>query len=227
MPYATLTGNEALALFREIVDDQSVDTDTILDNLNSAQDELIMERPWVWFLAADRTTVRWLTSDTFLTGHTVPSGFFYQASVYVEGFVNPFTEVPFEMRERYRDISYRVYFDHRLQKLHFTGNTAQNRAVYLTYVVQPTEIEDDDTTIANWPGNLHRMLVYHAVMLWLGGTDADNITKLMRQEIAAKYDRLHTRAIKLDAKLRGKARNYQSFRPSIDVTRQADVVSEI
>lgn len=224
--YASLTGNQAIDLFRRLVDDQSVDDDVILDYLNTAQDELAMERPWVWLEAID-SSLSWATSDTYLTGHTYPTEMLYQTDVYVDGFDFPFMEVPLKMRQRYKDISYKCYFDHRQRKLFFTGNTDQTRTIYLSYIAKPVEIAADDTAISNWPGVMHRMLVYYAVGLWLGGTDADNITKLMRPEHAATYNRLKKTAVTLDAKLKGKSRNYQAIQPARDTSKQPDIVSGI
>lgn len=223
-----MTGNEAIDLFRRIVDDDSVDSELILDYLNTAQEELALERNWVWLTKRDVTTIDWLVADTYLTGHTTPNDFFMPVSVFVSGLDFEFIEVPFEMIERYKDISYRCSWDHRQKKLHFTGSTSQNRDVYLTYLVTPTEIAADAVEIANWPETaLHKLLVYHAVMLFLGGTDADNITKVMEQRIEKQYMTLKKRAVMRDAKLRTRARGYRSSVPRRDTSTIADVVSGI
>ena len=223
MSYASLTGAQAVSLFKDLVDDQSVDTDLILSNLNSAQDLLSMERAWCWLEAID-TSLTWLASDTYLTAHAWPSAVLYPLEIYVSGFDFPFQEVPLKMRERYQSISYRLYHNHNSRNLFLTGSTAQSRTITFPYIVKPTEIANDAVAIANWPGVAHRMLVYFAVGLWLGGTDADNITKLMRPEHATMYAMLHKRLVMLDAKMRGKARNWQSLAPNRNVSSQPDVV---
>lgn len=219
-----MNGSQAVQMFQRIVDDESVGSDIIIDFLNTAQDELLVERVWVWFKSVDTTTMDWLSSDTYLTAHTPPTNMFYPIMVHVSGLDFPLEEVPLELRETYRDISYRHYWNYSTNRLHFTGNTTQNRDVYLTYIVKPTEIADDSTDIAYWPTNLQRMLVYKAAELWLAGTDADNITKLMAPEHARQYAILKKGAIMLNSRLLGKARNFQGISPSRDLSRQADVL---
>jgi len=223
-----MTGAEAISFFRRVVDDDSVDSELILDYLNTAQDELALERNWAFLTKRDTTTIDWLTSDSYTTGHSTPADFFMPISVFVSGFDFEFTEVPFELIERYKDISYRCSWDHRQKKLHFTGSTSQSRDVYLTYLMVPTEIANDSTEIASWPETgLQKLLVYHAVMLFLGGTDADNITKLMREQIAAQYASLKRRAVQRDAKLRTRARGYRSSVPRRDTSSIPDVITGI
>ncbi|QGH73116.1 MAG: hypothetical protein [Podoviridae sp. ctviO18] len=223
MSYASLTGAQAVALFRDLVDDQSVDVDIILSNMNTAQDLLAMERDWSFLEAVD-TSLDWLTSDTYLTAHNWPTDCLRPMDIYVSGFDFPFKEIPLKMRERYSGYSYRLYHDYRQRKLYLTGTTSQNRDITFPYIIMPTEIANDAVAIANWPGVAHRMLVYFGVGLWLGGTDADNITKLMRPEHAAIYGALRKRLVMMDAKIRNKARGFQSLAPSRNISAQPDVV---
>lgn len=219
-----MTGSEAIAMFRRVVDDESVGADIILDFLNTAQDELAIERVWVWLMTIDTTTMDWLTSDTYLTAHTPPTNMFYPIQVHVSGLDFPLDQVPLELRETYKDTSYRHYWDFSTNRLYFTGNTSQNRDVYLSYAIKPTEIADDSTSIAYWPSNMHRMIVYKACESWLGGTDADNITKLMQPQHARQYQILKKGAIMLNARLLTQAMNNQGISPNRNISRQADVV---
>lgn len=219
-----MTNNEAIELFRTVTDDQSVGEELILAYLNTGLDELALERAWIWLIAVD-TSMTWATSDNYLTAHTVPANFLYQLTVYAAGITQPFEEVPLEHRERYQTTFYRCYFNHALRKLYFVGTTDTNRTVTLSYIVSQDDLIADGTEIPYWPSKLHRMLVYKAADLYLGGTDADSITKVMAPKFLTEWSILKKRASMLDAKLRGKSRNFQTGIPMRDLSRQPNVLA--
>lgn len=221
-----MNGNEFIAAFRNKVDDQSIPADTIIDLGNDAQDELATERAWAVLTGVD-TSMTWLSSDTYLTAHNAPAAMLYPLKVYVTGLLHHLREVAFEDRERFKDISNRIYWDHGQKQLYFTGLTSTNRVVTLPYIKIPTAIAADAVEIANWNRPQQKLILYRAIKLWLGGTDADDITKLQRLQFADEEARLHKRCVMLDAKLRGRARGYSSASQSVDTSSHADIVTGI
>lgn len=218
-----MTTTQMIEMLKRIIDDASISDDIALDFINSAKDELELERDWSWLIRHD-SSISWLSSDTYLTQHSLPSGFLRQVAIYVDGFEFPFEEVPWEHRYRFRNLSYKVMIDFYNNKMHFSGNTDQTRSVYLAFIADQGDMALGDTPLG-WPSKTHKLFVYKAAELWLGGTDADNVTKTMAPEFRAEYSILRKRVVQMDAKLRSKARNYRSVNLGRDTSRSSNVIS--
>jgi len=211
-----------IAMLKRIIDDSSISDEIALDFINSAKDELDLERDWYWLIQHD-SSITWAASDVYTTQHSLPTGFLRQVAVYVDGFEFPFDEFPWEHKYRFRNLSNLFAIDFYNSKIHFSGTTSQARAVYLAYIKDQGDLVAADSPLG-WPAKLHKIFVYKAAELWLAGTDADNVTKLMAPEHKAEYAILRKRAVNMDAKLRSRARNYKATGLGRDSSAVPDVI---
>lgn len=213
-----MTGQDLIDALHLIVDDDSMDDDLALFYINTALNELALERPWIWLVKRD-VSITWATSDAYTTQHSLPSDFLAVVRIYAEGFNFELPQAPWEDQELYKNTSYKAMIDFYNKKLHFTGSTSEDRTIYLFYIPDQGDLAVSDSVLG-WPAATQKLIAYKAADLWLAGSDADEVTKLMAPKHQQQYALMRARAVHLDAKMRGKARNYSSNRPNRDIKRE-------
>ncbi len=159
-----MTNQEILTTFREFVGDQ-IDSAVELSLANQARIELETELKLQCSKKLDTsqtTTVGgiYTTSYTLHADALVPAG----TIIYV-GEV-PYTGVPFEHRERYKNRSGYWYVDLFSGTFHLTGTQNEAKTITFPYITKGTDIAANDTTVLKYPSGLHIIIPMHMARVW-------------------------------------------------------------
>jgi len=222
-----MTGAEIITKFKNIVDDVSVDDDFALELANDTK--LIIEqdpgRNWDMLKKYD-TTLTWATSDVYTTAHTLPIKFLRVVTIYIAGRIHRWRAIPFEHRERYKDIQGYYYIDTLNNKILFTGKTGSSKVITICYL----EATSDLTTSSSptWPIDAHHGIIpYKMAEIYQGGIDADDIAGKMGVSNFRTYQLIFNRMKAWDNEIKMAALNDQSGRRVLDVSAVPDVVGEL
>jgi len=118
--------------------------------------------------------------------------------------VEYFTQVPFDRRLEYKDVSNTFCYDAYENKLYFNGNVAFTGTLYISYM-STTENGIDLTLEARvWPQFPPRFLPvlgFYAIGIFKGAIDYDSINRQMLPENRATFNALRESMIKWDDEL--------------------------
>jgi len=197
-----LTGQDMLELLESIVDD-SVDETVGLFLLNTAKDQVEMERR-LEILKAFDTSKTAAPGDSYLTAKALPSAFIEEVALYVGDDPTPWNKIPFEQREQYKDVTRYWYIDHRSGNFHICGGVSSSQTLKLCYKTTTDDIASG--TSPTWPAPFHKLIVIRAAELFYPA-DAGERGRSWDDKWKAIADRLEEALMVWDAQLKVNALN--------------------
>jgi hypothetical protein len=194
-----MTGAELQTMFEELVDD-SMDETQFLIFLNAAKNEIEAEREWNFNRAFDNTKSV-ATGDTYLTAKALPTRFLMPRKLYFSDDISPLLIIPFEERERYKDIYKRWYIDWANSNFHICGSSgAVGKTLNLYYGQSTADITLSTSPV--WPSMFHPLIGFKAAEMWASGSDGDDLNFKMSRENLRLATNLKKSMILWDAKIK-------------------------
>jgi len=212
--------SEIIELFENLIDD-SPDADYELDLVCHAKDAIEGERDWEFLKKIDSSKT-WAASDDYTTAHALPTDFVEPVALYVGTEYQPYTPVPFEQRQLYKDSSRRYYIDYANNNLHLCGSTSEAKTLYLCYIYQTDDLTL--TTSPVWPARFHKLLAFYMAGVHLGAVDSDDIAARLAPNNKVEYLMIRKNFVDWDARCKAHAMNYSASDGSIDYTNAPNVV---
>ncbi len=215
-----MTKKEMLTMFEALIDDT---LDSVLEEqlLNEAKDSLEAEYSWAILKQVDATQSA-AVGDTYLSMHTLPTRFAApsQKGIYVGNDQIPYSQIPFEDRLRFRDITHRYYIDLANNQYALTGVANPGGMIQFFYQQYSGSLDADGDTWL-FPTRFHPILPYRMAIKFFAIDQGD--------KSRAYDDRWDVFATKvLEAMVQWNARMTlqasQNSRLSVDMTARPDIV---
>ena len=222
-----MDGNALITKFKNIVDDESIDSDFALQLANDAKLTIEQDpgRNWDMLKKYD-TSITWLTTDEYTTSHALPTKFLRVVTVYIDGRIHKWRAIPFEHRERYKDIQGYYYIDTLNNTIFFTGATGSNKTINLCYLEATSDLTLTGSPV--WPISAHHGVIpYKMGEIYQGGIDTDDVASKMGAANFRQYQILFNRMKAWDNEIKMAALNDMSGRRTLDLSAIPDVVDEL
>lgn len=193
-----MTGSEILETFHTIVDDEIDETQELII-LNMAKNQIEGGRDWNFMRAFDNSSSA-TPSDDYLTAHTLPTRFLAPRKLYLNGELSPYMLIPFEERDRYKDIYKRYYIDWINQQFFLCGKVGQTTAINFFY----QRYTPDVTLVTSpvWPSIFHALIPFKMAEIYMSGMDSDDINRSMAPANRLIQKELLNQMILWDAKMK-------------------------
>lgn len=166
-----LNGQQIIDAFQQIIDDD-LDPDYALFLLNAAKDDVEGGRDWNFNRGFDSSKSVGV-SDNYLSTKSLPSDFSHPRALYLEGDINPYILIPFENRERFKDVYKRWYIDYMNGVFALCGSQGLSKAIHLYYGRSTDDITLE--TYPQWPAQFHKYLPFKMAEMWQSGGDGDEV----------------------------------------------------
>ncbi len=214
-----LTGQNILDRFTTMTDD-TIDSIQGLFLMNAGKDLVEAGRDWYFNRAFDNSQT-WSPGDTYLTTKPLPANFLAPREIYLDGDILPYVEVPFELRERYKDTYRRFYIDYLNRTFGICGSGPGVRKINMYYGAASDAITL--TTAATWPTQFHPLLVFKMAEVWGSTSEADDINYRQSKEQLRQANDFLKMMIAWDGRLKTRDYNSKNNR-NTDITGQPNVV---
>ncbi len=163
-----MTAAEIKTFFEGLIED-SLDATLTYQLMNEAKDLIEGSGDLEIFKDIDISMTAG-SSDTYLTPHNLPADFLSPQSsgeLYLGDDVIPYLLIPFDKRDRYKNVSNRWYIDFKESKFYLTGSVSEAKTIKLPYLVKTTDwtTSNADTlspVIPRW----HHIYAYKMVELY-------------------------------------------------------------
>lgn len=196
-----MTGQEIKDLFENLIDD-TIDSDFAIDLMNLAKEKIETERAWE-FLKKKDNTQSVVSGDTYETEKDLPADFFSPIALYVENDNVPYSQISFQMQERFKDSGRKWYLDLASNKFYICGSKANTKSIYLFYIYNT-----DDLTLTTSPvfsAKFHKRIAFEMVSLIESGVDGDTLNFRMSEEHKLQMSILKKGMIFWDAQIKIRA----------------------
>lgn len=215
-----MTGADYKLMFETMTDD-SMDDIQFYIFLNAAKNQIEAERDWNFNRAYDASqSVQ--AGDNYLTAKTLPTDFLAPRKLYFENDLTELINIPFEDRERYKDVYKRWYINWVDRTFSVCGATgAVGRTLKNYYAKMTSDISA--TTSPVWPSIFHPLLGFKVAEMWASGSDADDLNFRMSRENLRLSNELKKSMIMWDAKIKTIEYNDKNSR-NVDLSSYPDVV---
>lgn len=205
-----MTGNQILALLKNILAGEGISNTYALQLINLARIRIEALRPWKVLSTVDNSqTVT--PANTYTTPISLPDNFvrFLGESSLAQGSVILFdgntdveyiTEIPIENILFNKDQYGMVAVDYGENKMYFTGLIPKNYTVYQYYIADFGDI----TTLTTWekfPARFAPILAFDAAAHWRLGTDYDDVNARNADDNARMVDQILTAMKSWDSEL--------------------------
>lgn len=165
-----MTGQDIIDAFQAIIDDD-LDEDQALFLMNAAKDAVEGGRDWSFNRGFDQSQSVG-SNDNYLSMKVLPADFSHVRKVFLKGDINPYVMIPFEERERFKDIYKRFYIDLLNMEFAICGSQGLSNTILLYYGRSTPDITL--TTSPLWPAQFHKYLPFKMAELWQSGQDGDD-----------------------------------------------------
>jgi len=157
-----MTLDEMKTMFEGLVDDKL--DDTLLENLfNMAKNEIEIERPWEVLKELDSSNTI-ASGHTYTTAKTLPTRFLTPLLIFVGDDRIQYKQIPFEERERWKDITHRWYLKQKDSNFFICGTPASGSTIYFFYMQSSPDISgSQDWT---FPSFAHPLIPIKAAKLF-------------------------------------------------------------
>ena len=217
-----MTGTQIIEQFETIIDD-TLDQTQELIILNMAKSQIEGGRDWN-FLRAYDGSITANASDTYLTAHTLPTGFLSPRKLYLNGELTPYMLIPFEERDRYKDIYKRWYIDWINQQFFLCGKVGQATAIHLFFQKYTDDVTL--TTSPQWPTIFHPLIAFKMAEIFMSGMEADEVNRAMAPANRLIQKELLNQMILWDAKMKTMEYNDRNA-GVVDIDSYPDIVGRI
>lgn len=173
-----MTGQQIIDSFSEITG-ESIDGTQALILLNMTKNEYEASRDWN-FLRAFNSSLSASPSDTYLTMKSLPSDFLMPRELYINAENTPYSIIPFEARERYRDNYKKYYIDWKNSQFALCGKVSSTKTINLYYTASTDDI--GLTTSPTWLAIFHPLIAFLMADKYMAGQDGDEINFRMSPE---------------------------------------------
>ncbi len=170
-----MIGSEIIEEFNTIWDDELDETQALII-MNMAKNQIESSRDWN-FLRAFSNSLTATPSDTYLTAKALPTDLLLPRKLFLNGEITPYMLIPFEERDRYKDIYKRWYIDWVNRQYFLCGKVGQTFTINLFY----TKFSDDITltTAPVWPSIFHALIGFKMAEIVMSGSDSDDLNRTM------------------------------------------------
>lgn len=201
------TPAEILAFFQNLVDDETYDPDFIYQLLtqakNNVEDEFELE-----ILKAVDTSKTNANGDNYLTMKALPADYRKVRNVSVGQM--PYSEIPFERREQWKDSGYRFYIDNKNLQYAICGRGTGNVINFFYFILtDDLSSSNEGTSVPYWPKRFLPLIAYEAAYIIQSGVDADQISFRMSSTQLAMRETLRTQMRNWNADIALSAMNNQ------------------
>lgn len=158
-----MTGTEIKTLFETLVDDSTVDSTTAFQLMNIAKNEVEAERPWEMLKAVD-TASSTASGDTYATAKSLPTDFGTSLELYVGDDTIPYMQIPFDQKEKFKNIDRRWFIDMANSNFHLCGTQTETKTLRLFYIKATDDIAAGTSPV--WPTRFHGIIAYKMAELF-------------------------------------------------------------
>jgi hypothetical protein len=159
-----MTNQEIITTFREFVGD-ALDTAVEFSLANQARMELETELKLQVSKKLD-TSQTTTVGGTYTTAYTLHADALVPAGTVIYVGETPYTGIPFEHRERYKNRSNYWYMDLFNSQFYLTGTQSQAQTITFPYITKGTDIADNSNTVLKYPSGLHIIIPMHMARIW-------------------------------------------------------------
>lgn len=205
-----MDGSEILAFFNNLIGDE-LDEDFAYDLMTHAKDSWESERDWEILKVVDETKT---TSGNYLTAKALPTTFQRDRKLYVGDDRVPWIRVPFEERERWKDIYRRWYLDMANSNFHICGSPESGKTLRLFFVKTTPDMASDVTPV--WPARFHKIIAFVMAEIHQSGLDADDMSFRMTPQQIKQGNALKNNMLSWDDALKEGAQDGTAEPPDFE-----------
>lgn len=169
-----MTGQDIIDAVEEILND-SQDPNFWLFYINAGKQNLETERDWNFNRALD-TSQSTQAGDNYLSMKTLPADFLETRKLYLQNDLTPMVLIPYDQRDRFKDIYKRYYIDYINKQFAVCGAGNGTRTLNHFYARFTPDITLLTTPV--WPVG-HHYLVFKTVEAFMSGSDGDEVNARM------------------------------------------------
>lgn len=159
-----MTNTEILTTFETFVGD-ALDQTIELALANQARMEIDLELKPRCALRLDTSNTT-VAGQTYTTSEALPTDILTPAGTIIYVGDVPYTGVPFEHRERYKNRANFWYADQYNSVFYLTGTQASAQTITFPYITKGTDIANDTSTVLKYPSGLHIIVPMHMARTW-------------------------------------------------------------
>lgn len=217
-----LTGDQIRTMFNTITDDE-LDDDQFYIFLNVAKDTIEASRDWNFNRGFDSSNLVG-ASDNYLTTKALPSDFMAPRRVYLHNYLTPLVLIPFEQRERYKDVSKRYYIDWMNRVFAICGAaSAAGQTINIYYARSSPTITATSSPV--WPAAFHPLLGFKAAEMFMSGSDSDDLNARMSVQNLRLANDILKSMIAWDSKIKTEEYNAKNER-NVDLSTYPNIVGD-
>lgn len=200
--------DDIITFFYTLVDDEP-DTEFLAVLADTAYTKRNESRIWSFLMKLD-TSITHSPGDTWATEKTLPTDFSSPYKLYGGASDNEYLPVPFDRILQYKSVGNHYTLDMANLKMRLSGAPSAALTMYLWYQYAPTSLvglTTDQKSAAGtsspiaWPARFRPILAYDMAEAYLGGVDADDITRKMAPYQQKLYRTLELAMIKWNARI--------------------------
>lgn len=190
-----MTGNEILTTFETFVGD-ALDPSIELSLANQARTEIETELRLQCSKKLDTSqTVQ--SGSTYTTAYTLVADILVPVGPIIYVDETPYTGIPFEQREIYKDRGEFWYVNLNAGTFHLCGTPQAGETITFPYITKGTDIAADGSTVLKYPSGLHIIVPMHMARIWFA-IDAGEKGRSWLPEWEAFYQRTKNAIIDWD-----------------------------
>ena len=197
-----MTAGEAKTAVEEIVHD-TLNEVLFYQLINSAKDEREVLRDW-YMLRAEDSSKTAAQGDTFETAKALPSRFLSAVGMNVGDVQNPYEEVAFQEKYKWKDSLNRFFIDIASDNFYLTGRVNENKTIHLFFTQGSADVDSSDDELA-WKSRFHMLHVWDTALKHVGAIDTDDINALLTPGVARERLRLVRAMVQWDSDLQFKS----------------------
>lgn len=224
-----MTPSQICDFFYTLIDDEP-DIDAVYNLMDTAYTIVNGERSWNFLLKLD-TSLSHLPSDSWQTEKTLPSDFAEPYKLFGGDSDNEYWPVPFDMILANFNVGNRYAIDMLNLKMRLLGSVSSALTMYLWYLYFPTSLfglsdaqKISSSTIV-WPIRFRKVLAYKMAEIYLGGVDADEITRQLSPAHRVAYTELKKTMIKWDDSIKLRMMGTSASHQRVGNGERSDVVT--
>lgn len=216
-----LTGQDIIDAFEAIIDD-GIDIDQELFLMNAAKETVETMRDWNFNRGLDQSNST-AVGDNYLSMKDLPDDFMVSRKLYLEGDINPWIIIPYEQRDRFKDIYKRYYIDYLNQQFALAGGSNGVKRISHFYARATPDIALNTSPV--WPASFHKYLPFKMAEMFMSGQEADEINRSMSPANLRQANDLLKNFVAWDSKIKVEEYNAKNL-INADLSTYPDVVGD-
>lgn len=198
-----MNGTELSTFCQEINGDATIGDTLLFQFINLAKAMVEQLRPWMLLRYTD-TSKTVTASNTWQTAIDLST--ITRFNRFFETVDNPpiklfdgtsrvayYTQVPFNRRLEFKDVSNTFVYDEANKTLYLNGTVQFAGTLYIDHLKDSPDITNDDSSSWVFPSWSHALLGFYAVGLYKGGVDFDDINARMAPDNRAQAQAILSR----------------------------------